>query len=103
MRRGCRWCASRWPQRRWGATGRCPRSIRRSLQTIRGMVEGLAARLKDQPHDLGGQLRLMRAWAMLGDAAKAKAAAAAATGAFAGDDAALRRIDDLLLGLGLSG
>jgi cytochrome c-type biogenesis protein CcmH len=73
------------------------------LQTIRGMVEGLAARLKDQPHDLGGQLRLMRAWAMLGDAAKAKAAAAAATGAFAGDDAALRRIDDLLLGLGLSG
>ncbi len=38
------------------------------LATIRGMVEGLGARLKEAPRDLGGQLRLVRAWSMLGEA-----------------------------------
>lgn len=71
------------------------------LATIRGMVEGLDARLKTAPRDLGGQLRLVRAWTMLGEAEKAKAAAETARGAFADDPEALRRISDLLLGLGL--
>jgi cytochrome c-type biogenesis protein CcmH len=71
------------------------------LATIRGMVEGLAARLKEKPRDLGGQLRLIRAWTMLGEPGKAKTAATDARAAFADDPAAQRRIADLLLGLGL--
>jgi cytochrome c-type biogenesis protein CcmH len=71
------------------------------LATIRGMVEGLDARLKEAPRDLGGQLRLVRAWTMLGEPDRAKAAADAAKTAFADDPEALRRIADLLLGLGL--
>jgi cytochrome c-type biogenesis protein CcmH len=71
------------------------------LATIRGMVEGLGARLKEAPRDLGGQLRLVRAWTMLGEADRAKAAADAAKTAFADNPEALRRIADLLLGLGL--
>jgi cytochrome c-type biogenesis protein CcmH len=71
------------------------------LATIRGMVERLAARLKDQPKDLGGRLRLIRAWTMLGEQDKARAAAAEAREALADDPAALRRISDLVLALGL--
>jgi cytochrome c-type biogenesis protein CcmH len=71
------------------------------LATIRGMVEGLEERLNNAPRDLGGQLRLVRAWAMLGDASRAQSAARAARAAFEGDAGAVRRIDDLLLGLGL--
>jgi cytochrome c-type biogenesis protein CcmH len=71
------------------------------LATIRGMVEGLATRLNSAPGDLGGQLRLIRAWTMLGDKDKARAQADAAHTAFAQDPEALRRIGDLLLGLGL--
>jgi cytochrome c-type biogenesis protein CcmH len=71
------------------------------LATIRGMVEGLATRLNSAPGDLGGQLRLIRAWAMLGERDKALAQGKAARAAFAGDPDALRRIGDLLLGLGL--
>lgn len=47
---------------------------------IRGMVEGLAARLEDQPDDRDGWLRLARAYEVLGEpgkAAEARARAAA--------------------------
>lgn len=71
------------------------------LATIRGMVEGLAARLNSSPGDLGGQLRLIRAWTMMGERDKALAQAKVARAAFAKDPDALRRIGDLLLGLGL--
>lgn len=71
------------------------------LATIRGMVEGLEARLNADPHDLGGQLRLIRAWTMFGEAERAKAAAEKARTAFAGNPEALRRIGDLLLALGV--
>ena len=40
-------------------------------QAIRGMVEGLAARMKDNPQDRGGWLRLANAWKVLGDNASA--------------------------------
>ncbi|MBM3642977.1 MAG: c-type cytochrome biogenesis protein CcmI [Alphaproteobacteria bacterium] len=40
-------------------------------QAIRGMVEGLAARLQDNPQDRAGWLRLANAWRVLGDGAKA--------------------------------
>jgi cytochrome c-type biogenesis protein CcmH len=71
------------------------------LATIRGMVEGLAARLNSAPDDLGGQLRLIRAWTMMGETDKARAQGDAARAAFTGNPDALRRIGDLLLGLGL--
>ena len=40
-------------------------------QAIRGMVEGLAARMKENPQDRGGWLRLANAWKVLGDHAGA--------------------------------
>jgi cytochrome c-type biogenesis protein CcmH len=40
-------------------------------QTIRTMVEGLAARLQDNPQDRAGWLRLANAWKVLGDQAAA--------------------------------
>lgn len=40
-------------------------------QAIRGMVEGLAARLKENPQDRGGWLRLANAWQVLGEHASA--------------------------------
>lgn len=40
-------------------------------QAIRGMVEGLAARLKDSPQDRAGWLRLANAWKVLGENANA--------------------------------
>jgi len=40
-------------------------------QAIRGMVEGLAARLKENPQDRGGWLRLANAWKVLGEQASA--------------------------------
>ena len=40
-------------------------------QAIRGMVEGLAARLKDNPADRAGWLRLANAWKILGENASA--------------------------------
>jgi cytochrome c-type biogenesis protein CcmH len=73
------------------------------MKTIHGMVEKLAGEAKDNPGDLGRQLRLIRAWAMLGEADKSKAALKAAKAHFAGDAQASRRLDDLALGLGLSG
>jgi cytochrome c-type biogenesis protein CcmH len=45
-------------------------------QMIRGMVEGLAARLKDNPNDLAGWQRLANAYRVLGEEEKAKEAAA---------------------------
>src|SRR4029453_7949170 len=40
-------------------------------KAIRGMVEGLAARLKDNPQDRAGWLRLANAWKVLGENAAA--------------------------------
>jgi cytochrome c-type biogenesis protein CcmH len=39
-------------------------------EMIRGMVEGLAARLEHQPDDIEGWRMLGRSWAVLGDGAK---------------------------------
>jgi cytochrome c-type biogenesis protein CcmH len=38
---------------------------------IRGMVDGLAQRLEDEPEDIDGWLRLARAYAVLGERAEA--------------------------------
>ncbi|KPF66342.1 hypothetical protein IP88_13035 [alpha proteobacterium AAP81b] len=59
---------------------------------IRGMVDGLAARLKTNPRDEAGWLRLMRARQVLGELGQARAARDAALAAFADDAAAQARI-----------
>ncbi|WP_029354078.1 c-type cytochrome biogenesis protein CcmI [Bosea sp. 117] len=68
---------------------------------IRGMVEGLAQRLAQNGDDLDGWLRLVRAWSVLGEADKAKAAAGDARRHFADDAKATGRIDALTQELGL--
>jgi cytochrome c-type biogenesis protein CcmH len=70
---------------------------------IRGMVERLADRLHHDGSDLEGWLRLVRSYMVLGDRDKARAAAGDARRALASDPDKLRRIDELVKGLGLEG
>ncbi|MEW6254967.1 MAG: c-type cytochrome biogenesis protein CcmI [Pseudomonadota bacterium] len=60
---------------------------------IQGMVDRLQARLNAEPKDLDGWLRLARAWRVLGDEAKMRAALDQARATFAGDAEATARID----------
>jgi cytochrome c-type biogenesis protein CcmH len=69
-------------------------------QMIRSMVERLAARLRQGGSDLDGWLRLVRAYGVLGDAEKERAARANARAAFAADPEMLRRLEDGLKDLG---
>ncbi|OSZ72203.1 c-type cytochrome biogenesis protein CcmI [Sphingomonas sp. IBVSS1] len=68
---------------------------------IRGMVDGLAEKLKANPKDEAGWLRLMRARQVLGDAAAARTARDQALAAFAGDAAAQGRIRAAAAEMGL--
>ena len=70
---------------------------------IRGMVARLADRLHDNGADVDGWLRLVRAYVVLGDRDKAKDAAAAAKRALGERPGDIKRIDDLVKGLGLEG
>ena len=70
---------------------------------IHAMVERLAERLKRDGSDLQGWLRLVRAYTVLGDRDKARAAAADARRALGPDPDKLRRLDELVKGLGLEG
>jgi len=72
-------------------------------QMVRGMVERLAARLSADGSDVDGWLRLMRAYVVLGERAKARAAAADARRALASDPDKLRRIDEGAKNFGLDG
>jgi cytochrome c-type biogenesis protein CcmH len=72
-------------------------------EMIRGMVDRLAERLKQDGSDLDGWLRLVRSYAVLGDRDKARAAAAEARRALAPEPEKVRRIDELVKGLGLEG
>jgi len=73
----------------------------------RDMVQGMVARLADRLHDNGadvdGWLRLVRAYVVLGDRDKAKNAAADAKRALGDRPDDIKRIDDLVKGLGLEG
>ena len=69
---------------------------------IRGMVERLAERLKENKSDLAGWLRLIRSYAVLKETDKAQDAAATARQEFASDAKALEQIDALTQGLGLA-
>jgi len=70
---------------------------------IRGMVAKLADRLHVDGSDADGWVRLVRAYVVLGDRDKAKDAAADARRALASRPEELKRIDDLVKGLGLEG
>jgi cytochrome c-type biogenesis protein CcmH len=68
---------------------------------IRGMVDGLAEKLKANPRDEQGWLRLMRARQVLGDGPAARAARDQALAAFAGDAAVQGRIKAAATEMGL--
>ena len=70
---------------------------------IRGMVDRLAARLKDNGNDVDGWLRLVRAYMVLGERDKAQAARGDARNAVGGDAARLQQLNDGLKSLGLDG
>ena len=72
-------------------------------EMIRGMVARLATRLHENGGDVEGWLRLVRAYVVLGDRDKAKDAAADAKRALADHPDEIKRIDELVKGLGLEG
>jgi cytochrome c-type biogenesis protein CcmH len=70
---------------------------------IRGMVERLATRLKDNGDDVEGWLRLVRAYIVLGEREKARGALNDARQATAKDAARLKQLNDGIKDLGLDG
>jgi cytochrome c-type biogenesis protein CcmH len=76
-------------------------SPERRTAMVQGMVSRLAERLRQDGTDVEGWLRLLRAYMVLGDKEQARAAAGDARRALASDPEKLRRVDDLIKGLGL--
>ena len=72
-------------------------------EMIRGMVTGLAERLKQDGSDVDGWLRLLRAYVVLGERDKASEAARDARRALASDPDKVRRIDEFAKVSGLNG
>jgi cytochrome c-type biogenesis protein CcmH len=70
---------------------------------IRGMVDRLATRLKQNGDDVDGWLRLVRAYLVMGDQEKAKGALNDARQAVAGDAERLRHLNEGLKNLGFDG
>ena len=70
---------------------------------IRGMVERLATRLRQNGDDVEGWLRLVRAYMVMGDRDKAKGAEASARQAVANDAERLKQLNEGLKNLGLDG
>ena len=70
---------------------------------IQGMVDSLASRLAANGADPAGWLRLVRAYTVLNEPEKAKAALADARRALASDPAALQGLNELARELGLGG
>jgi cytochrome c-type biogenesis protein CcmH len=83
------------------AAGDMSEDARRDM--IRGMVARLADRLHDNGADVDGWMRLVRAYVVLGERDKAKSAADDARRALADHPDNIRRIEDLVKGLGLEG
>jgi cytochrome c-type biogenesis protein CcmH len=73
------------------------------IAMIKGMVERLAERLGKDGSDIDGWLRLVRSYMVLGERERARAAAGEARRALAAEPDKLRRIDELVKGLGLDG
>ncbi|WP_291858132.1 c-type cytochrome biogenesis protein CcmI [Bradyrhizobium sp.] len=72
-------------------------------EMIRGMVDRLATRLKQNGDDVEGWLRLVRAYMVMGDRDKAISALANARQAVANDAERLQRLNEGLKNLGLDG
>lgn len=70
---------------------------------VRGMVDRLATRLKQNGDDVEGWLRLVRAYLVMGERDKAVGASADARQAVASDAERLRQLNDGLRTLGLGG
>ncbi len=70
---------------------------------IRGMVDRLATRLKQNGDDVEGWLRLMRAYMVMGERDKAANALAEARQAVANDTERLRQLNEGVKNLGLGG
>ena len=68
---------------------------------VRGMVEGLAARLDSQPRDFEGWLMLIRSYAVLQDPAAARKAVADASAAFRDEPTKRQEITQLADSLGI--
>lgn len=83
--------------------GRLPAAPPDRQAMIRGMVEGLDARLRADPADAEGWVRLMRSRMVLGEGDKAAAAYRDARGAFAGDAERLATLQKAARELGVPG
>lgn len=70
---------------------------------VRGMVDRLATRLKQDGNDLQGWLRLVRAYMVLGEADMARQAVNDARRVFEKDDVRLRELNDGAKQLGIGG
>src|SRR3954463_9330379 len=131
-RRGGRWCCRHWrasagrpaaPRRplvlsAWARIGGAPSAPALSEDTmtaardmsesdrgamIRGMVDRLATRLKQNGDDVEGWLRLVRAYMVMGERDKAVSALSDARQAVANDAERLRQLNEGLKNLGLDG
>ncbi|MGP9819672.1 c-type cytochrome biogenesis protein CcmI [Salinarimonas sp. NSM] len=71
------------------------------LAAIGGMVEGLAARLKEEGGSADEWVRLLRSYAVLGDRDRAQIALGEARAALAGDPAAVATLDAAAAEMGL--
>ena len=70
---------------------------------VRGMVDGLAAKLKANPKNADGWIRMMRVRMVLGEQGAATQALRDARAAFAGDTAEQARLSDAARTLGVPG
>lgn len=71
-----------------------PAADPQQMTMIQGMVDGLAARLKTDPDDPEGWVRLVRAYAVLGDTARRDAAYASARARYAGSPQVTQQLDE---------
>jgi len=85
-----------------GATANGANSAQNS-EMVRGMVQRLADRLHTSGGDVDEWLRLVQAYIVLGDRDKAKDAVTDAKRALSDHPDEIKRIDDLVKGLGLNG
>jgi cytochrome c-type biogenesis protein CcmH len=72
-------------------------------EMVRGMVDRLAERLKTDSSDFEGWLRLVRAYAVMGEKEKARDAFLSARNTIGDDAEKKKRLDDLAKGLGIEG
>jgi cytochrome c-type biogenesis protein CcmH len=83
------------------AAGDLPPDQRMAM--IKGMIERLAERLNKDGSDVEGWLRLVRSYMVLGERERALAAAGDARRALAAEPEKLRRLNELVKGLGIDG